>query len=321
MEKLTKKIIFLLLLFISVRTVAQNKHTDYTMVDEYVKSLGTLDTLNMGTISDLVTKNFPEQKDKARAIFDWIAYNISFDCKAARKTGNEITNTENVIKLRKTTSSGYAALYQDMCSVAKVRCLTVEGYVKNNVEQIGEKPDGFNHTWVVVQLGKSAESWYYVDPAMGSGYTDDKVTVFTKAFNDAYFFADKTIFNLQHYPNNTVWQLGPGPKSMNSFLALPLVKSAAYDLSTTIIIPAEGHIKTKLKNPVQFSLKASTNAAVDMVSLAIGTDKKKQIKPMDFHFTGGIIRFNYTFTEENTYPITILVNNKPLLSYIVEASE
>ena len=37
---------------------AQNIVNPFQQVDEYVKSLGKLDTLNMGTISYIVTKKF-----------------------------------------------------------------------------------------------------------------------------------------------------------------------------------------------------------------------------------------------------------------------
>ena len=81
-----------------------------------------------------------------------------------------------------------------MCSVVKIRCLTVDGYAKYNSEEMGEKPDAFNHTWAVVQLGQSPETWFYVDPTWGSGYTDDKMKTYTKAFNDDYFFARPSYF-------------------------------------------------------------------------------------------------------------------------------
>ena len=57
-----------------------------------------MDTLNMGTISYVVTKKFPDSKDKSRAIFDWIAYNISFDVKAARSNGNEKSSSDIILK-------------------------------------------------------------------------------------------------------------------------------------------------------------------------------------------------------------------------------
>lgn len=315
-------LIIILSFFLSAFAVAQTSGSRFKTVDDYVKSLGSLDTLNMGTISYIVTKKFPDNMDKVRAIFDWIAYNISFDCKAARSNGNEKPDPENVLKFRKTNASGYAALFQDMCSVIKIRCLTVDGYAKNNVEQINEKPDEFNHTWVVVQLGLSPETWYYVDPTWGSGYTDDKVIVYTKAYNDAYFFADKTIFNYQHFPDNTAWVLGANStKNIKDFFALPLVKDYAYEYGIRNISPLNGNIKASTKKPVSFSFKLKGNTKIDIVALMIGTDKKKRIKTVDYTLNNSMVSFNYKFDEEDSYPVTVLINNKPVLGYFAEISE
>ena len=316
-----KKIVFLLLILISTHAIAQKRVEDFKVVDEYVKSLGALDTLNMGTISFIVTKKFPDAKDKVRAIFDWIAYNISFDCKASKKNGNEKNDAETVLKFRKATASGYAALSQDMCSVVKIRCLTVDGYLKNNVEQFTEKPEEFNHTWDVVQLGQSPETWFYVDPTLGSGITDDKVTVYTKQYNDAYFFADKTIFNYQHFPDNKAWLLGPGTRSSSNFFSMPLVKNAAYEFIIGNFLPNNGYIKANTNKAVQFSFKASSSPTIDIVALAIGEEKNKKIKTVDYTFSDSMIRFTYKFEQENTYPVTVLINNKPVLGYFVEVSE
>ncbi len=302
-------------------SAAQSTSEYFKDIDDYVTSLGPLDTLNMGTISFIVTKKFPDPKDKARAIFDWIAYNINFDLKAGRNNDNEKTNTDLVLKNRKANAAGYAALFQDMCSVVKIRCLTVDGYAKYNTEQINEKPDEFNHTWAVVQLGESPEKWFYVDPTWGSGYTDDKMTKFTKAYNDNYFFAERSIFNYQHFPDNSSWQLGAGPKSESSFFSLPLVKTAAYDFKLGKFSPGSGFIKAKTNSNVSFNIKLNTNDEIEIVSLVIGEEKKKKTKTVDFRFSGGSLVFTYKFDIEDTYPVTVMVNNKPILSYIAEISE
>jgi hypothetical protein len=316
-----KKILPFLFLLISIKTFSQTNKGDFREVDEYVKSLGSLDTLNMGTISYILTKKFPDSKDKSRAIYDWIAYNISFDIKAARTNGNEKSNSDIILKTRKATSSGYAALFQDMCSVAKIRCLTVDGYLKNSTEQFSEKPDEYNHTWNVVQLGQSPESWYYVDPTLGSGYTDDKITLYTKAYDDAYFFADKSIFNLQHFPDNKAWLLGVGSKNSKNFFSLPIIKNGAYEFGISVFLPDDGFIKTTVSSNVEFSFKVYPASAIDIVALAIGEDKKKKIKTVDYTFSKGVVKFTYKFDVENSYPVTILINNKPVLGYLVEARE
>ncbi len=320
-----KQIKFLLIaVYISVCSIsyAQSGNGTYKVVDEYVQSLGSLDTLNAGTISYVVTKKFSSPIDKVRAIFDWIAYNISIDCKVIRNGGNAKMTSDEILKTRKGNSNGFAALFQDMCSVVKIRCLTVDGYTKSTTEQINDAPDEFNHTWAVVQLGQSPETWYYVDPYPASGYTDEKITVFTRAFNDYYFFADKTIFNYQHFPDNMAWQLGgTGPKSVKDFFALPVVKDNAYEFGIGSIAPLTGAIKASTKKPVIFSFRVNANTKIDIVSLQIGTGKKQRTKTVDYTVNGGMVSFSYKFDEEDSYPVTVLVNNKPVLAYFVEISE
>lgn len=319
MNKSIKKYCFSFLLLISGYSFSQNPR--FKQVDDYVKSLGKLDSLNVGSISHILTKKFSDNTDKVRAIFDWIAYNISFDTKLYRSGGNDKMLSEDVLKTRKANAYGYATLFQDMCSVSKIRCLTVDGYVKNTTEDIGEKPDGFNHTWAVVQLGTTQEEWFYVDPAWGSGYLDEKMAVFTPAYNDAYFFSNKPVFNLQHFPDNTAWLLGPGTRDLKGFLSAPVVKSAAYEFGITRMEPEDGHIKTKTSRPVVFNIRVKPGSKVEIVSLVMGSGKKKETKTMDYTIQNSAVIFRYKFAEEDTYPINVLINNKVVLSYVVEAIE
>lgn len=320
-----KQILFFIItafLLTSISLKAQSNNSRYKVVDEYVQSLGSLDTLNAGTISYILTKKFPDNTDKVRAIFYWIANNISIDLKLAKKESNEKMVSEDVLKTRKANANGYAALFQDMCSVAKIRCLTVDGYIKKTVDDINNAPDEFNHTWAVIQLGQSPESWFYVDPEWGSGSVDAKATTFTKKFNDAYFFASKPLFNLQHYPDNMAWQLGnTGPKSVKDFFAQPIVKKEASEFGISSFMPAEGFFKANMKKPVQFNLKVAADTKIDIVSLQLGTDKKSRTKTVDHTFNNGVVSFSYKFDEDETYPVTVLINNKPVLGYTAEISE
>src|SRR5260221_13431464 len=100
-----KKISIFLFLFISINSFAQSSK-EYKLVDDYVKKLGSLDSMNMGTISSILTKNFSDKANKARAIFDWIAYNISYDCKAGRNNDNSKINSDDILKSRKATAFG-----------------------------------------------------------------------------------------------------------------------------------------------------------------------------------------------------------------------
>lgn len=319
-----KKILTLLLFIftaISYTSNGQSTSAENNSVDEYVKSLGALNNLNVATISDTITRKFDNKKDKARAIFFWIANNISWDVKAMKANDNKKKDPVLVIQFRKATPLGYSLLVQEMCSMANIRCLSVDGYIKNFPEDINNKPDEINHSWNVVQLGQSPEQWFYVDAAKASGYADKKMSAFTKYFTSEYFFADKALFNLDHYPNNVAWQLGGGPKNIKEFYALPVISNAAYEYGLQKPLPIAGYIKTKTKNAIAFSY-IYNGKNLSSISLIIG-DGKKEVKPepMNFSATGKIISFNYQFKKEDVYPVKIMIDGKEFVSYYVESSE
>jgi hypothetical protein len=318
---LLKKIPILLLLLVTSNAFAQNSADDFSIIDAYVKKVGPLDTLNMGTISYILTRQFPDKIDKARAIFDWIAYNINYDCKAARSDEDKNQNSTAILKSRMATSIGYAVLFQDMCSVAKVRCLTIDGYIKRSIDDIDQVPDAVNYMWDVIQLGEASQDWYYIDVAAGSGYINDKQTIFTKAFNDNYFFADKNIFNNQHFPDNIAWILGSGYANVKDFYTLPIVNDAAYDFKLSGFEPGSGHIKAKTGRVIPFKIGVAGKEEITTVSLAIGEDKSKKIKPMNYSSNGGFIQFAYKFDDADSYPVTVLINGKEVLSYLIDVDD
>lgn len=316
MNVISRNFATLLLCSITLCASAQSKK-DFKSVDDFVKKVGSLDSMTMGTISETVTKPFADKTEKVRAIFDWIAYNINYDVKAARSNNNQKNSTDEVLLYRKAVGIGYATLFQDMCSSANIRCLTVDGFVKKNIEQIGDAETDINHSWAVVQLGQSPEDWFYVDPAWGSGYTDSEMKTFTKFYNDAYFFADKAIFNLQHYPDNEAWKLGQAPKTKKDFFALPIVNSAAFEFGVKKVFPTNGHLMTTTEKTEHFSFSVAVKENIDKVTLLIGK-KKQKLEEVQHSFSGGAVIFSYKFKESGDFPVTVLINGKELATYHVE---
>jgi transglutaminase/protease-like cytokinesis protein 3 len=297
---------------------AQTNGRDFKAVDEYVKSLGSLQGMSMGTINNVVSKKFEDKIDRARAIYYWIANNITYDVKAARGNNQAKNTPTEVLLSRRAVGTGFASLFQDMCSSADIRCLTVDGFVKNIIEDIDEKGTEINHSWAVVQLGLSPDTWYYVDPAWGSGYPDAEMKVFTRSFTDAYFFTDKATFNLQHYPDNEAWKLGSAPKNKKDFYALPLVKVAAQELGLKRITPNDGILKVKTGKSVNFNFTIDGGENISKVALAVGEKKKLKLKDMNYSYSGGSLSFTYKFEEDGAYPVMIMVDGKEFVGYAVE---
>ena len=320
MKKILSLLVFIFTL-ITCNSNAQSTAEEKNAIDEYVKTLGPLNTLNVATIADTITRKFPEKKDKARAIFYWIANNISWDLKAMKANENKKNDPVLVVQYRKATPLGYSLLVQEMCSLENIRCLSVDGYIKNFPEDINNKPDEINHSWNVVQLGQSPEQWFYIDAAKASGYADKKMSVFTKYFTSEYFFAERALFNLDHYPNNGAWQLGGGPKNIKDFYGLPVISNAAYEYGLQKPLPGAGYIKTKTKNSILFSYNYN-GKNLSSVTLIIGDNKKEtKPEPMNFSANGKNISFSYQFKKEDVYPVKVMVDGKEFVSYYVEASE
>jgi transglutaminase/protease-like cytokinesis protein 3 len=315
-----KKIIFVFAAWLA--TFSAQAQSSYSGVDSYVDKLGSLDSLNVARIADTLTRPFADKEKKARAIFYWIAHHIAMDPKQIRANDNKKSDPVLVVQFRKATSMGFANLFQEMCSMASIRCLVVDGYVKLSTDDIGNPADAVNHSWNVVQLGQSADEWFYVDAARASGAVDKKLTIFTPSFCSNYFFAEKNLFNLDHYPDNKAWQLGTGPKSLKEFYDLPVLFNDAYVLGLLQPSPAIGYVKTKMSNAVRFSFSIGANQSINTVSLIIG-DGNRALKPepMNFSSGGGQVSFTYQFKRDDVYPVKIMVNDKPVLGYMLDVKE
>ncbi len=313
-----KKYLWLVLLLSSFQAFSQK----YDRIDSITGSLGSLDSFNIATIADTIARKFSSREEKARALFSWIATNIQHDLKAVRSNDNRKSDPVSVIQLRKATAEGYANLLQEMYSMANIRCLTVNGYTRSSTEDINNPADDYNHTWNVVQLGQSPEEWYYVDAFKAAGYSDTRFTTFTPAFEPGYFFTARYLFNLDHFPDNQAWQLGPGQKTKKDFYSLPVIGRYAYTLGMTNMTPSIGYNKTKITKPVNYTITYSNNIPVEKVELVTG-DERRPDKPIPMNFTpnGQSFTFNYTFKKDDEYPVRIMVNDKVLLGYMYQVNE
>jgi transglutaminase/protease-like cytokinesis protein 3 len=318
MNKLLKKLSPAFFAITVLNSAAQTGGRDFTKIDAYVKSLGPLDSMSTGTINNVVSNKFIDKMDKARAIYYWIAHNITYDVKATRNNNTAKNTPAEVLHSRKAVGIGFASLFQDMCSSADIRCLTVDGFVKYNTQQIGEKDQEINHSWAVVQLGQSPEDWYYVDPAFGSGYSNADMKTFTTYYTDAYFFTEKETFNLQHYPDNEAWKLGTAPKNKKDFFDIPLVKVSAVELGLKKLSPNSGKINAKVNKAVKFSFTVKSTENITKVELGIGEKKKYRLEEIQYSNSASVLSFTYKFQDANSYPVTVFVNGKEFVQYYVE---
>ena len=107
----------------------------YAAIDK--KALQLPDSLTKTTdgIASYVAANFSADKEKARAIFIWIASNIQYDIDNIFAINRYATTAEIIAKTlttRKAICQGYAETFQELCKQTGIKCFVVTGYTKQS---------------------------------------------------------------------------------------------------------------------------------------------------------------------------------------------
>lgn len=204
----------LLVILIATGINAQN----FKDIDNYVLSLNLGRNLSKEEIALTVTKNAFTKKEKARAIFVWLADNIAYD------TDFKIYDADNALKYRKSVCQGYSELYADMCSAVGVNVITASGKSKWFNYKINDRLG--DHAWSLVEVDDGG--YIIVDVTWGAGNVNGQT--FTKELKDYWFDADPHLFIFSHFPDDTQHQLIEIPISMELFKRLPGITPVLSDM-------------------------------------------------------------------------------------------
>jgi hypothetical protein len=312
---------FFALFFLS-GLMAQSNKDQLDAIDKDIIKIGSLPGANVATITETITAPYNSKRQKAMAIYCWIGRNISWNIKATKSGDPKNTLPENVVSLRTSTPLGFANLFQEMCSQSNIRCLVADGYVKYSIEQIDEMPDQINASWNVVQLGNTPSEWFYVDAFRSAGASDKKWMTYTPDFSTLYFFPDKEVFNLEHYPDNSAWLLSRGPSGLKDFISKPITGRASYETALTGFFPDKGKWKAKPNEKVRFSMRLQKLPESPLVEMRL-SEGNKPAQTFRVNLEGSATDFyiDYVFKKETEYQATILINGKDLITYLFEIEE
>jgi len=137
---------------------------------------------------------------KAKILHDWICDNIAFDTEMYFY--GEITAQDyvSVLKKKKAVGSGYTELYNQMCILAGLESIGINGYSKV-FGYSGEPGKDTNHAWNAVYLGNK---WYLVDVTWDAGIIEGKT--FIKQYSTAWLFIESDAFLYSHLPEEDAYQ-------------------------------------------------------------------------------------------------------------------
>ena len=310
--------LFLNLLF-SSWVYSQKYNSVDSTVDAYSKDLSNADEL-----VSLVNKDFSHPDEKARAVFRWVATNISYDVDLAEsmnyksknafsyKTEKEREIKEKKFKLdlvngtmktKKTVCHGYAALMEYMYLKLGLETTIVFGNLKADPTQIGEMPDVTNHAWNAVKI---ENNWQFVDVTLASGFVSSKTNLFKFYFNDAYFFTNPERFFLNHYPTDEKWLLIP--ESKKYFAQLPIFFGSYFQFNYQLIKPESGICLSSNNENFIFAIRGLDQ--YDTVEYSSSVDNK--IIYLD---QKNNLDYTVSLTDKKNSFVSIYVNGKIIAIY------
>ena len=291
-----------------------------------------------------LTHNLNTDVEKFRAIHTWVCNNIKGDNKQHNLVSRKLKKFKNdslsflkwnsnykaiafktLLKHKKTMCTGYAYLIKEMCFLANIESVIINGYSRSSESNV-KALEQVNHSWNAVKLD---QKWYLCDATWSSGYINE-YGLFVKEYNDGYFLADPKRFGQNHFPSNPKWKLNTSITNQ-SFISAPLVYCDAfkYDLSPVlpklmeVSIPKKTDLSFKIKTPI--SLKENNLALVYYVG-----NREINLDIYNIKQLNDSISFDYNFKSKGTFDVHLKVNNsivttytinvmsKPKMSYITE---
>ncbi len=201
--------VLLVLLYVCAGAQTAFKELDERSRTFKKKEFDTPEALAMALCAGLTS-----DRDKARAIFVWIAENITYhrtsDPSAQNKKEYHNKRIKQVYRLGKGVCMDYSLLYQRMAEAVGLTCEFIGGYAKTFSNPWE------SHAWNAVYLDKK---WELLDVTWGAGYRNDD-RKFVQEFQPGFFCTEPRIFLLNHYPDSAKWQLMDTPISITDFKKL-----------------------------------------------------------------------------------------------------
>src|SRR6266487_1722303 len=232
-----------------------------------------IETASPATLAKLLIINDTTDRQKVRSIFKWVTDNIAYNVKSFQNRGRASSAdywleadddtsvvlkplnervAEMVLKRRTAVCDGYSRLFKTLCDYAGIRCETITGYAKTNMNRIGVQFRS-NHKWNAVFIDSN---WCLLDATWASGYINYR-DEFEREYNAHYFLTPPDEFILDHYPEDLRWTLLSYPPTFKEFNYTPF-KTAAFSRNyTSAFKPENGIIEASVGDSIVIELETN----------------------------------------------------------------
>lgn len=175
---------------------------DYSAIDNYVLKLSIPDSMSIEDAAKRICQTAKSDIEKARAIYAWLGYNITYDHDSLNLSEAEqveigIRRAEETYERRKGVCAGYAALFARMAAAVGLQAEELGGASKNQNSKYTDEI-GRWHSWNSVKIGNRT---VFLDATWGASYSQNGADI--PVLSDTWFDCDPELFVLTHLPYQT----------------------------------------------------------------------------------------------------------------------
>ncbi len=241
-----------------------DQNYSYEEIDLYALSAPASARASVTVLASYLTESAKNDREKARAIYRWIAANIGYNVQVFFKGGVAATAVDDVLKSGKSVCFGYSNLFLALAEEAGLQAVSITGYGKGYGYRPGDNFSGpSSHAWNAVMINGS---WYLVDCTWGAGYVGGNGE-YVEDFDDHYFMTPPDQFIYEHYPDDSYWQLLDRPISLQEFERLPYLESDFFNIGLELAgsinntVEASGNISISIYAPDDVIMTAGLERA------------------------------------------------------------
>jgi hypothetical protein len=248
----------------------------YEEIDRHALNAPASARASVESLAAYLVKPAKNDREKARAIFRWIAGNIDYNMEAFFKGGGGAAGAEEVLKSGKSVCYGYSDLFLSLAGEAGLEAARISGYGKGYGYLPGKNFSGpSNHAWNTVKINGS---WYLVDSTWGAGYVNGEGK-YVRKFDDHFFMTPPSQFIYDHFPEEDRWQLLDEPVSKLKFENMVYLQSDFFNLGLELAgqengtINADGQVNLSIYAPDDVLMMAGLEYANGRTQGKAGLDR------------------------------------------------
>jgi hypothetical protein len=275
----------------------------YDAIDRHALSAPASVEHSVKRLADYLVRPARNDEEKARAIFRWIAENITYDTRAYFTGGIRVSSPDQTLRTRTAVCEGFSGLFKNLGVAAGLEIETIQGFAKGYDSSVGERiGDSQNHVWNAVKIGGE---WRLMDATWGGGYVDER-GAYVRSFNGYFFFTPPGKFIFTHFPEDPEWQLLDRPVSKKEFERMAFVRPGFFLYGLEL----DSHQKSDIE--ATDTLTVTLRAPEETVLLAHLVQNDKTLDPgLAFaQKDGGLAFVRAAFPSNGIYVLRLFAKRK-----------